>query len=87
MLGALHIIKRSDLHVSKEGDNFEIVEDLVHFVKPQSPLLVQLINVDLLRIDKEEAEAHDLNQHMLFSGCQIALVLEHLQAYHDDVAK
>ena len=41
----------------------------------------------LIRIDEEEAEPHDLDEHVLFGRRQVVPVLEHVQGDADDVAE
>ena len=41
----------------------------------------------LLRIDEEEAESHDLDEHVLLGWREVRLGLEHGEAGVDDVAE
>ena len=81
------VVERSDLHVSEEGHNLQLEEDLVHLLQTKSALLIQLVHVHLVGVDEEEAESHDFDKHVLLGRRQIRFVLEHLLADADDVAE
>ena len=63
------------------------MEDLVHFIEAEPLPLVQLIYVDLFRVNEKQAKSHDFDQHVLFRWGQIVLALKHLEANVDDVTE
>lgn len=54
---------------------------LVDLVQLDLLLLIQLVYVAYFRVDEEETEAHDLDQHLLLLRREVHVVLKHMHAY------
>ena len=49
MLHPLDVVEWRDLHVAEEGNNLEVVEDPIHLLQAETTLLVQLVDVNLIK--------------------------------------